>query len=72
MGRVAGVSDPGYDWLKVIRVEADSEGEAQSLAQDEASKAGWRIMKSMQIPIGKFHFLCGKGNETKANPNWLW
>ncbi|MEI6705496.1 MAG: hypothetical protein WCL71_18485 [Deltaproteobacteria bacterium] len=73
MGRVAGVYDPGYDWLKVIRVEADSEGEAQSLAEDEASKTGWRIMKSMQIPIGNFHFLCGKGHETKqSTAHWSW
>jgi hypothetical protein len=70
MTRVAGVYDPGYDWLKVIRVEADSEGEALSLAQGEASKMGWSIIDSKEIPTGQFRFLCSKGQGSKPNPHW--
>ena len=70
MARVAGVFDPGYDWLKVIRVDASSEGEAQSLAQGEASRMGWSIINSKEIPIGQFTFLCSNGRGSKPNPHW--
>ena len=70
MGRIAGVYDPGHDWLKVIRVEAANDGEALALAQPEAEKMRWRILNSKEIPIGQFHFLCSNGYGTKSNPHW--
>jgi len=68
MSRIASVNDPGSEYQKYIRVEAGSEAEALSLAESEASRRGWNILRTKQSPIGQFHFLCGTHSTTKPYP----
>lgn len=68
MSRVAAVNDPGHEYQKYIRVEADSVATARSLADAEASRHGWRIVETKESPMGNHHFLCTTPSTTKRYP----